>query len=201
MKKVFMIFYGNRQKGGIITWNDAQKAIQWCIDNKMDIINFSYTNVNSEITKNLLQKCYDNNIIVIANVCDKLTGPTFIQKSEYTLTVSYVTDKKEFVEGDKEKSPLKGSFVDCVSYGYGVKCINHQDAQFIYGIEEAPVAQYYCNFAMAQVMGICALLKQQNPNLKTAQDIRAILPNICEPLYGGKNNKTGYGLLKAKILN
>ena len=62
MKKVFMIFYGNRQKGGIITWNDVQKAIQWCIDNKMDIINFSYTNVNSEITKNLLQKCYDNNI-------------------------------------------------------------------------------------------------------------------------------------------
>ena len=191
MKKVFMILYGNRQKGGIITWNDTQKAIQWYIDNKMDIINFSYTNVNSEITKNLLQKCYDNNIIVIANVCDKLTGPTFIQKSEYTLTVSYVTDKKEFVEGDKEKNPLKGSFVDCVSYGYGVKCINHQDAQFIYGIEEAPVAQYYCNFAMAQVMEICALLKQQNPNLKTAQDIRAILPNICEPLYGGKITKQG----------
>ena len=54
---------------------------------------------------------------------------------------------------------------------------------------------------MAQVMGICALLKQQNPNLKTAYDIRSLLSELCEPLYGGKNNKTGYGLLKAKILN
>ena len=56
-------------------------------------------------------------------------------------------------------------------------------------------------YAAAQICGILALLKQQNPNLKTAQDVRAILPKICEPIYGGKNNKTGYGLLKAKILN
>ena len=63
-------------------------------------------------------------------------------------------------------------------------------------IEDIWDAEYY---AAAQICGLLALLKQQNPNLNTAQDIRAILPNICESLYGGKNNRTGYGLLKAKL--
>lgn len=185
--------------GGVVTWNNAQKAIQWCIDNKMDIINFSFTNPNAEITKTLLKKCYDNNIIAVVNVCDNLSGPSYAETSDYSITVSYIDDKKQFIE-EKYKKPFTGEFVDCVSYGYGVECINSQNRQMTYEKTEAPVPQYYCNIAMAQVMGILALLRQQNSGLKTAHDIRSLLPKVCETLYNSKNDKTGYGLLKAEIL-
>ena len=123
-----------------------------------------------------------------------------LDKSENTLTVSYVQDDKTFLDGNPSKTPPKGSWVDCVGYGWGLQIIDSKLEQHPYGNGEWPVHQYYCNFAMAQVMGICALIKQQNPNLKTARDIRPLLSELCEPLYGGKNDKTGYGLLKAKIL-
>lgn len=63
-------------------------------------------------------------------------------------------------------------------------------------ITASSIGEYY---AGAQICGILALLRQQNPELKTAQDVRKILPQICEPLFSGKNDKTGYGLLRAEI--
>lgn len=188
-------------KGGVITWNDGYKAIQWCIDNKMDIINFGFINPNDDKSQNLLKKCYDNNIISVVNVCGSFPNVSFMQESEYSLTVSYVTDQKKFIDDGSAKVAVKGNFVDCVAYGYGVQCINSEDKQVEYGIGEAPVAQYYCNIAMMQVMGILALLKQQDPSVNNAVKVRALLPEICESLYGGKNDKTGYGLIKAKILD
>lgn len=189
------------EKGGVVTWDNAEKAIQWCIDNKMDIINFSFTNPEREITKTLLKKCYDNNIIAVVNDCGNITGADIEQKSEYSLTVSYVTDKKEFVDKNAAKTPFKGSFVDCVSFGYGIRCINYKNKEILYEVGEVPVAQYYCNIAVAEVMGVLALIKQQDSSINNAKKVRALLPKLCEVLYGGKNDKTGYGLLKAGFIN
>ena len=187
--------------GGCITWNDAKKGLQWCYDNNIDIVNLMYIDTNDASIKTLVKQCVNKGMLLISNDASLPYGNSELDKSQDTLTVSYVKDDKTFLDNNSSKTPPIGSWVDCVGYGWGLQVIDSKLEQRPYGNGEWPVHQYYCNFAMAQVMGICALLKQQNPNLKIAQDIRTILPNICEPLYGGKNNKTGYGLLKAKILN
>ena len=142
---------------------------------------------------------HDNGIIVVTIIDEDSSNPTSsLTNTENTLTISYVTDKKEYPNSSNKK-PMESEWVDCVGFGYGMNVINVSEKEVKItndNIKDIQDAEYY---AAAQICGILALLKQQNPNLKTAQDIRAILPNICEPLYGGKNNRTGYGLLKAKL--
>ena len=183
-----------------ITWADAKKGLQWCYNNDIDIVNLMYVNANDDSVKTLVNQCVNKGMLLISNDASQPNDNSDLDKSEDTLTVSYVQDDKTFLDGNPSKTPPKGSWVDCVGYGWGLQIIDSKLEQHPYGNGEWPVHQYYCNFAMAQVMGICALIKQQNPNLKTARDIRPLLSELCEPLYGGKNDKTGYGLLKAKIL-
>lgn len=184
-------------KGGVVTYANAKKGIDWCITNKMDIINFDF--IDPLVQKSLLDLCYNNNIIAVANA-GVVSGITEAMTSPYSITVSYVTDQKTFIANDPAKTPKTGSFIDCVSYGYGIKVINANGQEMIYPISQAPVAQYFCNLAAAQVMAIIALLKQQNPSINNAINVRALLPTFCEALYGGKNNNTGYGLLKAGFI-
>lgn len=184
-------------KGGLVTYANAKKGVEWCINNKMDIINFDF--VDPSIHKSLLEACYNNNIIAVVNA-GRSAGVTEGMTSLYSVTVSYVTDEKKFIANDSAKTPKTGTFIDCVSYGYGIKVINANGEQMVYSISEAPVAQYYCNLAVAQVMAIIALIKQQNTSINNAIKVREVLPTICEILYGGKNNNTGYGLLKATLI-
>lgn len=164
----------------------------------MDIINFDF--VDPSVHKTLLELCYKNNIIAVVNA-GRAAGITEAMTSSYSVTVSYVTDEKKFIANDSVKTPKTGTFIDCVSYGYGIKVINAKGEEMIYSVSEAPVAQYYCNLAVAQVMGIIALLKQQDPTINNAIKVREVLPILCEALYGGKNNNTGYGLLKAGFID
>ena len=194
---------------------DLENCVEWAINKKLDIVfirNIEYTNTkyaipnsmkkcSPENVKRLIQKMHDNGIIVVTIIDEDSSNPTSsLTNTENTLTISYVTDKKEYPNSSNKK-PMESKWVDCVGFGYGMNVINVSEKEVKItndNIENVWQGEYY---AAAQICGILALLKQQNPNLKTAQDVRAILPKICEPLYGGKNNKTGYGLLKAKILN
>lgn len=186
-------------KGGVITWSAAEKAVNWCIDNKMDIINLGF--VNSTLYDSILKKCYSNNIIPVVNASGNISGVTVAQTSPYSITVSYVTDEKKFILNDSARTPFTGSFIDCVAYGFGIQCINSENNQVLYEEGKAPVAQYYCNLAMMQVIGIIALIKQQDPTINNAVKVRSLLPKLCEQLYGGKNDYTGYGLIKAALLS
>ena len=77
-----------------------------------------------------------------------------------------------------------------------INALNEIETIIADDITYSSIGEYY---ATAQICGILALLRQQNPELKTVQDVRKILPQICKPLFGGKNNKTGYGLLRTEI--
>jgi minor extracellular protease Epr len=186
--------------GGVVTYTDQVKGINWCIQNKMDIINYQFEK-NDSTSEALLKKCFDNNIICIANAggLGDLTKriPTLVQKSPYSVTVSYVTDKKEFIGIDAFKTPNTGDFIDCCCFGYGMTCINSSDKFEIYDSNTPGI--YMCNVAMMQVMGVIALLKQQNTDINNAVKVRALLPSLCEDLLAtGKDIQTGYGLIKAK---
>ena len=192
---------------------DIHKCVNWAINKKLDIVFIrnlelvfssdkilpsSFDVCKAENVKKLIHTMHDNGIIPVTIVDDSTDNPdNSLVVNENTLTVSYVTDKKEY---DTSKNPTQSKWIDFVSYGYGINVLDITE-------KESLITENYINdkidgeyYAAAQVCGILALLKEQNPNLKTAQDIRALLPNICEDIYGGKNDKTGYGLLKAKIL-
>ena len=195
--------------------SDLELCAEMAIKKELDIVfirNIEFTNTNYKIpdslkkcspenVRKLIQTMHDNGIIVVTIIDEDASNPTSsLTNTENTLTISYVTDEKEYPNSRNIK-PMESKWVDCVGFGYGVNVINVSEKEVKItddNINSVQKGEYY---AAAQICGILALLKQQNPNLKTAQDVRAILPKICEPLYGGKNNKTGYGLLKAKILN
>ncbi|AGX43806.1 S8 family serine peptidase [Clostridium saccharobutylicum] len=179
------------------SYTNCKNAVEWCIANKIDIINFD-NGVQDTVADSLLKKCYDANIICVTNGGGWVIGPQ--HKSIYSLTVNYVTPDKKFISGDNNKTPFTGNFVDCVSYGYGVTCVNSKNQYDIYEIGTNPHKIFLCDVAVMQVMGLLALLKQQDPTINNAVKVRSLLPKLCEPLYGGRNDNTGYGLLKADIL-
>lgn len=179
------------------SYTNCSNAVKWCIANKIDIINFD-NGIQDTIADSLLKQCYDANIICVTNGGGWVIGPQ--HKSIYSITVNYVTPDKKFISGDENKTPFTGSFVDCVSYGYGVVCVNSKDKYDIYEIGTNPNKIFLCDVAVMQVMGLLALLKQQDSTINNAVKVRNLLQKLCEPLYGGKNDNTGYGLLKADIL-
>lgn len=198
---------------GATRWDDNTLCAEWAIQNKLDIVfvrsmedtskgeNSSWIHARPSYVKNVIKKMHDNNIIIVSIIDDDgMANPALSTiATEDTLTISYVDSNKQIAP----KAPLKpaeSNWVDCVSYGYGMSVIDQYNKEKVLLSSDVQIAQLAEFHAAAQICGILALLKQQNPNLKTAQDIRKILPNVCEPLYGGKNTKTGYGLLKAKIL-
>ena len=203
----------SQKTSGVASMLDLEKCAELAIDKNLDIVfihDIEITNIKYEIPdslkkctpeniRKLIQRMHDNGIIVVTIIDEDHSNPTSsLTNTENTLTISYVTDKKEYPNSSNKK-PMESEWVDCVGFGYGMNVINVSEKEVKItddNIKDIWEGEYY---AAAQICGILALLKQQNPNLNTAQDIRAILPNICEPLYGGKNNRTGYGLLKAKL--
>ena len=203
----------SQKTSGVASMLDLEKCAELAIDKNLDIVfihDIEITNIKYEIPdslkkctpeniRKLIQRMHDNGIIVVTIIDEDHSNPTSsLTNTENTLTISYVTDKKEYPNSSNKK-PMESEWVDCVGFGYGMNVINVSEKEVKItddNIKDIWEGEYY---AAAQICGILALLKQQNPNLNTAQDIRAILPNICESLYGGKNNRTGYGLLKAKL--
>ena len=203
----------SKQTSGVASILDLEKCAELAIEKNLDIVfihDIEITDTKYQIPdslkkctpeniRKLIQRMHDNGIIVVTIIDEDTSNPTSsLTNTENTLTISYVTDKKEYPNSSNKK-PMESEWVDCVGFGYGMNVINVSEKEVKItddNIKDIWEGEYY---AAAQICGILALLKQQNPNLKTAQDIRAILPKICESLYGGKNNKTGYGLLKAKL--
>ena len=203
----------SQKTSGVASMLDLEKCAELAIEKNLDIVFIhdieitdtkyqipdSLKKCSPENIRKLIQRMHDNGIIVVTIIDEDHSNPTSsLTNTENTLTISYVTDKKEYPNSSNKK-PMESEWVDCVGFGYGMNVINVSEKEVKItddNIKDIWEGEYY---AAAQICGILALLKQQNPNLNTAQDIRAILPNICESLYGGKNNRTGYGLLKAKL--
>ena len=203
----------SQKTSGVASMLDLERCAELAIEKNLDIVfihDIEITDTKYQIPdslkkclpeniRKLIQRMHDNGIIVVTIIDEDHSNPTSsLTNTENTLTISYVTDKKEYPNSGNKK-PMESEWVDCVGFGYGMNVINVSEKEVKItdsNIEDIWDAEHY---AAAQICGLLALLKQQNPNLNTAQDVRAILPNICEPLYGGKNNRTGYGLLKAKL--
>ena len=182
-------------------WNTAKnvnKAVNWCINNKVDIVLvWQYTPLD------LIKKLSDMGTIVIApsiynyNETGEFAG--YASEDKNTVSVTFVTPEDGFIT-DKGFAPYTSENVDCAAYGYGFNYLNEAGNIVEMKGDVIKAVLYRTLFAAYQVAGVLALIKQQNPEINNAVKVRGILSSICRPLFtGGKNEKVGYGVIKAKL--
>ena len=98
-------------------------------------------------------------------------------------------------------TPYASKYIDCVGYGFGFEYIDSFGKKVFFDESTYTGAIWRTSFAACQVAGIIALLKQQDNTINNASKVRNILKDICtDVLTEGFDEKTGYGLIKGKLL-
>lgn len=178
------------------TWANAKKAIDYCIANKLDIV--FLTGIKEADASTVLNSLGENNIIAIGTYMNSYNTAelTYCNNKNY-LKVGYVDNNNKITEDNTKVTPIESKYIDCLSYGYGIKSYDKDGNIFTIPETWYQVHNYRNITAVHQVIGIIALMKQQFPNLNTAEKARKLLPYICIDI-GYTESKQGKGLLVAK---
>ena len=173
----------NQSNAGYNCTNESLKlkSLQWCIDNKMDIVIARNLELGSYANKDkLFKQMNDANIITIVS---QLSGDSLKFSSNSTSNVLCVgllnTNKRNDI-----------GYIDVTCYEDGFP-VYDKDGYFSLSTKLGFKTQF------GIVGGICALLKQQNPNLNVTK-LRTILPSICTNI--GEFKYFGYGIMKAGLI-
>ena len=160
-------------------------ALQWCLDNKMDVV----------IARNLLLGVYESKNNMFKKLND--AGIIVIVKQNTGDAVKYAASNTEynicagFMENDNTTmANADTSNLDLCCYYAGFPAYTMNGEYEITSIQTMSAH-------LGIVGGIIALLKQQNKELNSVE-LRKLLPNLCVNL--GNKTKYGYGLLKAKLI-
>jgi subtilisin family serine protease len=177
----------NQNGGGYSYTNETlqNKSLQWCIDNKMDIV----------IGKNLLLGVFNSknklfkkmNEAGIITLIEQGTGDTATRfAGSNTVDNLYVallnSDNTPLVTQDIDN-------IDVTSYYSGFPAYDNTGSLIV-------TSRSYQGGQLGIVGGICVLLKQQKADLNVTI-LRALLPKLCTSL--GSIKKFGYGILNADI--
>lgn len=178
----------NQNGGGYLYTNETlqNKSLQWCIDNKMDIViarNLLYGVFTSK--NQLFKKMNEAGIITIVKQC---TGDGIVKFSQSNtidnLCVGLLnSNKTSFVLEDMDN-------IDVTAYYAGFPAYENTGKIIVTSTQNMGAS-------LGVVGGICALLKQQKIDMNVT-NLRALLPTLCTNL--GSIKKFGYGILKADIL-
>lgn len=184
---------------GFNMYNTVNNDAKWCIENKMDIAILSpYTPID------YINKLYNmGTIVVIPSYINDQPGVFGGQSndSHNVISVSYITSDNKYISSPKAMTPYASKYVDCVGYGYGFEYIDSLGKKVLFDGSTYTGAVWRTSFAACQVAGIIALLKQQDNTINNASKVRNILKDICtDVLAEGFDEKTGYGLIKGKLL-
>lgn len=127
------------------------KAIEWCIDNNIDIINMSFgMNSNSEILKKIIQKAYNHNILMVSaagNAVNKVQYPAAYKE---VLSVGSVNEELQASEFSDNAD------VDLVAPGESVQTI---------GFLGSYIKTSGTSIAAAHVTGVAAAVKSASPRI------------------------------------
>ena len=179
--------------------NKINKSLRWCIDNKMDIAILSpYTPIDYINKLNNM-----GTIVVIPSYRNEESGVFGGQNTDNdnVISVSYITSDKKYISSPKSMTPYASKYIDCVGYGFGFEYIDSFGKKVFFDESTYTGAIWRTSFAACQVAGIIALLKQQDNTINNASKVRNILKDICtDVLTEGFDEKTGYGLIKGKLL-
>lgn len=186
----------NFKTNGWVMAENTNKAFEWCINNNMDIvIAWQYTPLN------LIKKLADKGTIVIAPSIENLitSGAYAGMASEdiNTISVSYVYTNNQY-EKDSKYASFASDNVDCTAYGCDFDFYGRNGVEFL-SKDTIKASLYRTLFACYEVMGVLALMKQQDKSLNVTK-VREYLKNNCRPISGDTKKQVGYGLIQGKIL-
>ena len=124
------------------------KAIEWCIDKDIDIINMSFgSKVQSKLLENEIKKAYEHNIIMISaigNDCDKKQYPAAYEEVIAVGSIDKNMDSSEF---------CNNAYSDLVAPGEDAKTLG------LLGLYQEATGT---SVAAAHVTGVAAAVKSMN---------------------------------------
>ncbi|MBM7661605.1 hypothetical protein JOC85_002408 [Bacillus mesophilus] len=169
---------------GYGTTFDLAAAIEWSIQNKMDIINLSFGYLNEDpVIKELLDTAYNNGILVVAAAGNNVEEVMYPARHASVISVGAVDEmnlKADF-------SPTSNE-IELVAPGVGIiSTYLNNEYSIISGT----------SMATPYVTGILALLKEANPTLG-AVELRSLLQKTVLDLgVPGKDQEFGLGLAQS----
>lgn len=142
------------------------KAIEWCIDNKMDVINMSFgIDRDSATLKKAIKKAYENNIILVAsagNNCEQVQYPA---KYKEVISVGSVNKKLKKSNFSSKKNP------DVYAPGEGAKTLG-----YLGSYEDVDGS----SMAAAHVSGVAAVMRGKWKHISNKQIYDSIICNSVD---------------------
>lgn len=173
------------------TLEDVMEGIEWAIENRMDIINLSFTTrVDSWLLHSMVNRAYNQGILVVGAAGNRgEVGSTaepntvdYPAKYDSVIAVSAIDQNKQ-----------RGSFS---AYGPEVEVAAPGDDIVSSWLNNRYAKASGTSQAAAHVTGVLALLRQQYPAWPAAK-LRALLHHLAEDLGSpGRDAEFGYGLIR-----
>ncbi|MGF7535254.1 S8 family serine peptidase [Bacillus mexicanus] len=159
-------------------------AIDWSIENKMDIINLSLgTDENSPVLETAIQKAYNSGVLVVAAAGNEASSVLYPAAYDNAIAVSAVDQNKNLASFSNRGPEVEVSApgVDIISLFPGIRYKNMSGT----------------SMATPFVTGVLALWKQEYPNA-TVSELRSKLDqNVIDLGTAGRDSYFGYGLVQA----
>lgn len=167
--------------------SDVIKGIEWAVEQKMDIINLSFTTTEeSQLLKGILQKAYDQGILIVA-----AAGNSYVL--DYTNVLYPARYSSVMAVGSINKELTHSSFS---FFGYDLDFVAPgEDILSTYISPDGYIEASGTSMSTAFVSGIAALYKQKYPTFSN-KEIRIMMQNHTKDLgQKGKDLYYGYGLV------
>ncbi|MCU9614801.1 S8 family serine peptidase [Caldibacillus lycopersici] len=170
--------------------SDLVEAIQWSIENDMDILNISSGSlVNSQILERMINAAYENGLLIVAAAGNDGTEDTKIDTINYpgkfdsTIAVGALDENNQ-----RAIFSSTGSALEISAPGENIVSTY---------LNNGYISMSGTSMATPVVSGIVALLKEANPNLTNIQ-LRSLLQKGSIDLgMQGRDSLFGYGLAQA----
>ena len=177
------------------SYNQLIKALDWCLDNKIDIVNisFGFTSLTKDKLEALELKCkklYDNNITIVSACGNNgASGAGVSYPALFDCVFGIGSTKLDFSKDSNS------------SYGYGLDFTCFGNSIVAYNISGAnTTVNEGTSIACALVSGIVALFKEQYMDL-TPREIYEIIKKNANKKHEPKDINFGYGSAFPIIIN
>ena len=174
----------NEGKGEV---KDLINALEWCIENQIDIINisFGFQSSNEELHK-VIKKAYERNIVIVASA-----GNTYGLGVDYPARYNEVISVNSINENNQLLNSSAYGKIDFVAPGLNILSTDNQgDYSYFTGT----------SFSSAYVTGIIANLMSRN--LISSENVMADLKRHTQDIYElDYDNYSGFGILKLEKNN
>ena len=184
--EIYSIKIVNNGVYSVYNEKNTNQALQWCIENGMDIVIGKMLSIGYfESRYNLYKKMNDKGIItIIGQPTGDAIGKYVENSNENNIYVALLNkDNTAFSKSITEK-------LDVTSYYEGFPAYDNVGNSIITEFQNKGAS-------LGIVGGICALLKEQKSDLNVTE-LRKLLPALCTNI--GSKDEFGYGILKADLI-